>query len=170
MPSRVVSLLSRRGPFDINRLLQRGKWKVKDFGHHPKQKEAAFGPVADLSTAGPTPLASLWRLLGVNDDFSRGDKAIYIFKMIWVMGFFAIFVAGSVLSIFFSIPDDACIRWWGIKITITVIIGVGATAWFLIGGVADLGQLIRSLRDSQRHSDDDGSVHTDADELVATHR
>ena len=73
----VVSLLSGREPIDMDRLLHRGKWAIENEGHHPGQKAASVGPVPNLDTKGLPLREKLWRRLGVNRDFTRGDKAIY---------------------------------------------------------------------------------------------
>jgi hypothetical protein len=43
-------------------------------------------------------------------------------------------------------------------VIVTLILGVGSTIWFLIGGFKDLFDLIKTLRGALRDDEDDGSV------------
>ncbi|MDQ8192799.1 hypothetical protein QEH59_00080 [Coraliomargarita sp. SDUM461004] len=153
----LFSLLSKRPPVDMDKLLHRGKYSVEAVGHHPMSKPGDLIP----SVSEPVELRlrdKIWRRLGVNDDFTRGDKAIYIFKIAWVMFFFTVFLVGSLIAMFVDIPDSIWITWWGIKVSITIVVGLAFTVWFLIGGVHDLIDMIRTLKNVDRDANDDGHV------------
>jgi len=148
----ICSLISRRAPVDMQRLLHRGEYAREIAGHHPE--------ITGNETPGPTQglRTRMWRRLGVGPDFTRGDKWIYLLKITWVMFFFGVFVAGTVLAAFVKIPEHFWISWWGFKLAITAALGVVSVVWFLVGGMRDLRDLIRTLKDTKRNSDDDGRV------------
>jgi len=158
----VVSLLSRRPPIDMDRLLHRGRWAVETEGHQPRQTDTPVGSAPDPA---PPPHATwrhrFWRRLGVGKDFTAGDKAIYVFKIVWTMFFFTVFIVGTLAAAFIDIPESLWIRWWGVKVALSVAVGIGATVWFLLGGVRDLVVLIRELRHLKRDQSDDGMVRGD---------
>ncbi len=156
----VVSLLSRRPPVNMDKLLHRGIYAVETKGHQPSTRAEVPG-VLNPKSEGRSFREKFWRRLGVNKDFTRGDKAIYLFKIGWVVFFFTVFLVGSMTAIFVDIPDSAWIKWWGIKVIITIVTGIVFSVWFLIGGFKDLFVMIKILRDVKRDVSDDGFVAAD---------
>ncbi len=150
------SLLSRRPPVNMDKLLHRGEYAIEKEGHHPVLD--ADPAKALTQEVGTSFKQKFWRRLGVNKDFTRGDKAIYLFKIGWVLFFFAVFAIGTTVGMFMEIPDDVWIKWWGIKVIITIVVGIIFTVWFLIGGFKDLFDLVKTLRSALRDADDDGHV------------
>jgi len=153
----VFSLLSKRAPVDMDKLLHRGKYAVEKTGHHP-----AMNPDGDLKEAA----VLSWKQkavkrLGITDDFTRGDKAIYAFKIGWTLFFFLAFIIGSTLALTIGISDESWVNWWLFKTILTIVVGVGTTIWFLIGGMKDLVEMIRVLKSVDRDDSDDGSVRKD---------
>lgn len=47
---------------------------------------------------------------------------------------------------------------WKIWVGISFVLGVGTTAWFLVGGSLNIRGLFRSLREVRSCDDDDGRV------------
>ena len=45
-----------------------------------------------------------------------------------------------------------------VRLIIGVVIGVGTTVWFLIGGVSDMRELFRTLKTARSNDNDDGRV------------
>lgn len=159
----VLSLLSRRPPADMDKLLHRGAYAVEKSGHHPLQTHTVAGPVEDVMLQ---PARSwrqaFWRRLGVGPDFTRGDKVIYLAKIIWVLFFFGIFVLGTAAALSgVQITDATWIRWWAFQVAVTALVGALTTIWFLIGGFHDLVHLVRALRATARDASDDGTVLPD---------
>jgi SSS family solute:Na+ symporter len=145
------SLLSKRPPANMDKLLHRGAYAVESEGHHPQNKPFAGGGEASFKER-------FWRRLGVNKDFTRGDKAIYIFQILWTLFFFAVFVIGTIFGLAGKISLDLWTKWWALHVTLVTVVGILATIWFLIGGFRDLFDLIRTLKTVERDADDDGSV------------
>jgi SSS family solute:Na+ symporter len=142
----VFSLFSRRPPADMDRLFHRGQYAVETAGHHPGQSAAPGAP-------GP-----FLRRLGINADFTLGDKFIYFFKITWVLFFFAVFLIGTIAGFIIEIPDAWWISWWAFFVGLTATVAAVSVVWFLWGGFRDFGRLVRDLRAERVDPDDDGWV------------
>ncbi|MBC2592883.1 sodium:solute symporter [Ruficoccus amylovorans] len=148
----ICSLLSRRPPADMDRLLHRGKYAVK--------ADVASGAVpAPLDQ--PRPRRTLAQRLGIGPEFTRGDKIIYVLKLTWAMFFVLVFAVGTIIHLFVPIPDSVWEKWWGFKVGLTYCVGIITVIWFLWGGFRDLGIMARALRSLQRDESDDGTVSDD---------
>jgi SSS family solute:Na+ symporter len=157
------SLLSRKPAANLDQILHRGIYAVENEGHHPMEKETVVGPVPAV----PSNLhgwEKFWRRIGVNQDFTRGDKAIYLFKILWTAFFFGAFLVGTVLGLAFDLPDSVWVQWWAFSTALTLVVGVISVFWFLIGGFIDLGAFIRNLRELRRDASDDGWVRKEEGE------
>jgi SSS family solute:Na+ symporter len=159
----LFSLLSRRPPVNMDKLLHRRQYAVEDFNRQPVTDETEYGFCEASAEAGPTlaKRALFWKRIGVNRNFSKGDKAIYVFNIGFSSFFFFAFVIGSVIAVTVGISDAGWIQWWAFTVIVTLILGVGSTIWFLIGGFKDLFDLIKTLRGALRDDEDDGSVQRD---------
>ncbi len=155
----VFSLLSKRPPVNMDKLLHRGEFAVEKAGHHPA---GSSGNPAQLEQSEPDNWrVRLWRRLGINQDFTKGDRFIYFFATCFTLFWFVTFIVGSVAAVTVGISDEGWIKWWGFKVLITIIISLIATVWFLIGGIRDLVDFVRHLKNIQRDASDDGSVRGD---------
>ena len=134
-------LILRRPAFDMDRMLHRGKYAIK--GDHAKNVEM---PPVGLRAIRPSA------------EFSRSDKCIYYAKLIWTLTWFAIFAVGTIWNLSCDVSNDAWAVFWWWKIVVTVVIGVGTTIWFFLGGVHDMIDLYRTLRTVQRDHLDSGMV------------
>ena len=157
----IFSLLSKREPIDMDRLLHRGKWAVESDGHHAKKLTEQ--EVNDTNN-NQTLYAKVRKRLGITDDFTASDTAIYLFKIGWAIFFFTAFIVGTIAGLTVGIDDHIWILWWGFKVSITVTIGTLTTIWFLIGGIFDLKRLVTDLKHIHRDNHDDGTV-TDKEHL-----
>ena len=137
----LVSLLGPRRDFDMDRLLHRGKYRIE-------------GEYEEVS---PAPAGKL-RFLGVDREFTRGDKVIYLVTYAWIFAWFAVFVAGTVAELFTDIPDETWMGFWYVFILLNVGASVIVTVWFTLGGVLDLKYMFRRLGTMTRDHTDDGRV------------
>ncbi|MEM1212850.1 MAG: sodium:solute symporter [Planctomycetota bacterium] len=147
----LFSLLSRRPPIDMDRLLHRGPYAVTG-------DSAAGNAVSATPDRDTTPVDKMWRLLGVGAEFSRSDKLIYVLKIALALFFFGTFVIGTVLRLFWEVPESWWVNWWLFTIVYGFTLGAICIVWFLIGGFRDLFDLFRTLRHAQRDASDDGAV------------
>lgn len=115
-----------------------------------------------------SPLRS-WRSLGMGPEFSWGDKIIYIGTMVWVLGWWAVFLIGSVLNKILDITESAWVAFWHVNLWISLVLGFITTGWFIVGGIADVRRLFRDLEKNRINEADDGRVVNglNADDVTA---
>ena len=137
----LVSLAQRR-VFNLDRLLHRGAYA--DAG----SSGAAAAPVRG------------WRaLVGIGNEFTRGDRVLYYVTLAWSVGWILVYLVLIVWNALRLQPDSFWIGYHRIKFYIYFALGIGTTVWFTFGGARDLLRLFRDLRALRRDSNDDGSVH-----------
>jgi len=145
----VVSLITMKEPFNLEKMLHRGEYKIQD----EEETQRFAKPNRGL------------RALGITDEFTRGDRLIFFFKIGWVMMWFFVFLIGTLGALvaqkFYdtNIPDSWWAMWWRIQVTITVCVGVITVIWFLWGGFKDMAEMFRRLRTVSRDLQDDGTVY-----------
>ncbi len=142
----IGSLVTYRKPYNIERLLHRGKYNID---HVENIKE-------------PWTLRNmLGKCIGITPDYTRGDKviawSIFFYVIIW--GFGLSFV-GLVVWNLISPWNETMWRNWNFFNIFIVgsIIGVITTVWFLWGGIKDIRSLFRDLRDRVNNPLDNGMV------------
>jgi len=137
----LCSLFGRQETVDLDRLLHRGEYAVKEeykiMQHEPR---------------------GLQKILGMGKEFTPGDKFIYWASYTWIFCWFLVFVAGTILNIFVDISDSAWMEFWYIFLAINFLIVVAVVVWFTIGGIKDVKYMLHTLSTSTRDHSDDGSV------------
>ncbi len=149
----LVSLLTCRQPFNLHKMLHRGKYDIaKD---HVKAKDAS---------------KSVWgKILGITDEFTRSDRILAIMAVVWNLGLAAVFAIGTVLMFTVGLSDETCSRFWQIWAWVYLSVGVPAMIWFTWGGIRDIRRLFARLSTMKRDERDDGRVvehHSVVDEDV----
>ena len=144
----IISLLTCRKPFNMDRMLHRGKYQRKD--------EAATVVKERLTFRN-----GFKKMVGIDSHYSKGDKvlawSVYIWSMGWGFGYFITVVVWN--KFFYRWPK----QWWvnvGFYrlIAISVFIGTVTSIWFTVGGVWDLRRLFKRLAKRERSLLDDGRV------------
>ena len=148
----VVSLLTCREPYDLDRLLHRGKWAV--------------GDDAAIVNAKPRPF---WRRLlesfvNITPEYTLGDKIIAwsVFAYSICYRLVLTFVVVLAWNSFSAWPK----KWWGTYYYVTnliIPIGVGivSTVWFMWGGIRDGRRLFKDLEARVADASDNGFVRRD---------
>jgi len=136
-----ISLLQGKPPFNMDKLLHRGKYAIPD-ETHIVQKEAPKG------------LA----ILGFDREFSRGDKVIYILTYIWIFGWTIVFILGTIYNLLHQVSDAAWMKFWIVNVWLNVAVAIVVVIWFTIGGVIDLKAMRHRLETLVRDTRDDGFV------------
>lgn len=136
-----VSLVGKKQVYDLDKILKRGKYAVKEDEH--------------IVSAAPE---RGWRLLGMGKEFTRGDKLIYIFNYIWTGGWVIIFIAGTIANLIHVSSDESWMKFWKIYLIINIVMAVISFLWFTIGGVSDLKNMIAMLKSKVRDDSDHGYV------------
>ncbi len=140
----LISLLTCKQDFNMERMLHRGPYAVEAY---------ALEPSIQLEP-------SIWqKLIGIDENFTRGDRILSYAVFAWSMFWFGVFVVVTALNLISPWPT----RWWAeywyvVGILMPLGIGVVTSVWFTLGGVRDLRRLFRHLQTTQRNILDDGRV------------
>lgn len=139
----IGSLLGRTKPYNLDRLLHRGKY-------------------ADEKSAKPVEKKSIIsRLVGITPDYTKGDRiiawSVFGYAIIWQ--FVIAFVGVAVWN---AISPLSVAAWnWFFFITIAVVgvtVGLFSTVWFMWGGIRDMRRLFIDLGNRVENPLDDGWV------------
>ncbi|MFH1567574.1 MAG: sodium:solute symporter [Gemmatimonadota bacterium] len=152
-----VSLLTCREPFNMDRMLHRGAYRREDAGAKP--------------APAPSRIAQWKRkLLGFDEQYTRGDRWIAWSVFLWSMFNFALFIVAAGYNLFFGRWSSlAWFEWWKwTSVYMAAVVGAVTTVWFSWGGVRDLRRLFKRLTTLQRNVLDDGRVigHVSADDVA----
>jgi len=156
----VVSLLTGKEPFNMDRMLHRGAYARKDI----------VKPVTIIQERKRKGLINSY--LGIDEDFTPGDRWLSYLVFGWTMALFAIWLVVTLMNVFPSY------RWtnkawadyfWIMGILFPLLVGVITSIWFTWGGVRDLRLLFRRLAVAKRNELDDGRVvnHRNLDDIAA---
>jgi Na+/proline symporter len=156
-----VSLLTCREYFNMDRMLHRGKYR-RGADH------VAGDPVYTKPPRGL--LGALRLLLGIDDQFTRGDKflswSVFLYSMGWGFGSWLVVLMWNLISPW---PDTWWTNWFLISnVIVTIAIGVVSSVWFFIGGIWDLNRMFKRLSIEDRNVFDDGRVigHVNTEDLA----
>jgi len=130
----VVSMLTYREDFELDRILHRGKWAFDENGK----------PLPSV----PKPPRNWKALLGIDSNFTRGD--IWSNSLLFAISML-LCVLFLVITAWHFLIRATTMQWWAgywyvIGIMLPLVLGVITTVWFTIGGVRDMRQLFRDLR------------------------
>ncbi|MEW6357213.1 MAG: sodium:proline symporter [Planctomycetota bacterium] len=151
----VLSLFTCRENFNLERMLHRGKY-ARDL----KPGE----------TPPPRPPRTWRALLGINEEYTRGDRILAWSVFIWTMYGFGVFLIQVIWNLCIGYwSKDFWFAWWKYYVVpISLLVGAVTTVWFTIGGTWDLMRLFRRLEALKRNMLDDGRVvgHVNADDVA----
>ena len=148
----VVSLLTCRQDYPIRKMLHRDEYPTDANGR----------PII------PKLPWTLSRIIGINNEFTRGDKWIAGSLWVWTLMWFSIMIVGTAWNLIGQSGMVSWIKPWsnsgwlgfwnvttlGMPIVITIITGI----WFTWGGVRDIRALFRSLETYKIDDSDNGTV------------
>jgi Na+/proline symporter len=147
-----LSLLSGAEPFNMDRMLHRGKYHRE--GTEVKKEKFAFK-----------------HLLGIDSQYTKGDKILAWSVFLWSFGWQ--FVGSFLTLIIWNMISPLSNNWWAFwffltNIVIAGIVGIVSTVWFTIGGTWDLMRMFKRLAEKQVNELDDGRVigHVSADDVI----
>jgi len=145
-----VSLLGKRKVFDMDRMLHRGQYAIKE----------------EMRVVEEMPVKGL-RMLGMGKEFTRGDKIIYVGAYTWTFAWTVVFVIGTYFNLTSEVSDAAWMSFWRTFILINIVVSALVILWFAIGGTRDLKDMLHRLRTMARDHKDDGFVvgHTSWSEV-----
>ena len=139
------SLLGKKEICNMDKLLHRGKYAVKD----------------DQTKKQASPIGKVRRILGINKDFNTKDKIIYLGVMGWTFGLLIIFVGVTAWNFLFKVTNQWWIDFWYVSIWVLMITGTLVTILFAVGGFRDMFKMFKRLKNQQVDETDDGRVLRD---------
>lgn len=152
----IVSLLTCKEDFNLDRLLHRGEY-------------AAIKPLVGDTLIVPHRSAWIGRIIGIDDNFTFGDKWIAWFTFSLTALNLILFVVGTAWNLISPWPLAVWGVFWhiigvGMPIFLALLIGV----WFTWGGLRDMRDLFARLRVQTINPLDDGTVfdQQNLDELI----
>lgn len=142
----VGSLVTYKGPFNLERMLHRGIYNTDN-----ERKEFFKWSFKN----------AFKKIIGITPEFSRGDKIITwsVFIYSFIYRFFFTFIVVIIWNMFSPWKTE----WWGYYFFV-LFLGVpllGATVslfWFLIGGIRDIRRLLHDLATREDNPLDNGVV------------
>lgn len=148
-----VSLLTSRENFNMDRLLHRGI-----YAQSPEP-----GATDDFTPS------LISRLIGIDRNFTRGDKWIAGTLLVWSLLLTSLFAVGTIWNLIDRWPDAVWLSFWhvigiGFPIFFAFVTGV----WFTWGGVRGILRFFDRLRHERVNPLDDGTVknHQNLDETA----
>lgn len=153
----VVSLLTCKQEYNLEKLLHRGRWAIEG---------ESKVPLLSLRER-----FRLKNIMKFDANFTFWDKVVSGGIFWWAMLLLGINIVISIWHLFYDWP----VSWWAHYWMITAIafpfgIGLATLIWFSIGGIIDIRDFFRALDVRQRDVRDDGRVvgdHNLADEPLA---
>ena len=137
----VVSLLTFKEKMNMDKLLNRGEYSIKE------EKK-----IVDKN------VKTVWRVFGIGNEFTIEDKITYLVSYVWNIFFTVVFVIGTVYNLSNSVSDDSWMVYWKYQVYINVVFSFVIIIWFSIGGFIDIKKMFFSLSSTQRDHQDSGWV------------
>lgn len=140
----VISLATCRVPVDMDKLLHRGRYAVRE-----DQVRERDGRIPGWQRT----------ILGIDEQFSRADRRMSWAYFAFTMTMFAAFLVVSIISVIWPWSERGWWNWFTVtSVYMPMIIGTITTVWFTIGGARDFKRLFARLRDPTRDVSDVGIV------------
>jgi SSS family solute:Na+ symporter len=137
-----VSLLGPRQVYDMDRLLHRGA--------HALPEDALAGSVNAKRTWG--------QVIGLTREFTKADRVLLWVTFWWSMGWWLIFLLGTIYNSIWGTTDAEWSIFWWIKTWVSILLGIAVCGWIVCGGVKDAIALFRDLKKQKASDEDDGRV------------
>jgi SSS family solute:Na+ symporter len=136
-----ISLLNKKPDFNMDKLLHRGIYGVKE-----------DSVVVDIKPA------KKFKLFGITKEFTKLDKAIYYTAYGWTFLWVFVFIIGTIMNLTSDVSDFSWLTFWKYYILINLAISIVIVTWFIIGGSRDLKKMFSRLRTMTRDDSDNGMV------------
>lgn len=137
----LVSLLGKKQSFDMDKMLHRGKYAIKE----------------ETVIVDEVPVKGL-KMLGMGKEFTRGDKFIYLTAYTWTFAWVAVFIVGTLFNLSGDVPDSSWMSFWKYFVIINLVASIIVIVWFTLGGIKDFKDMLLRLKTMVRDHSDDGSV------------
>lgn len=145
----VVSLLTHRRDFDMDRMLHRGAHALPD----------PTIPATPAATPTRPRRRLLGRLIGLDENYTRADTWIAGGLFAWSAVWFTVMLVGTIWNLLAPWPTAVWAAYWRIAgYSLPALIVAVTAVWFTWGGLRDLRDLFRRLRDAKANPLDNGVV------------
>ncbi len=135
-----ASFLRKQSPFNIQRMLHRGKYALKD------------------GTGEPIKAVRGLAVLGFSKDLPIKDKLTYLAIGGWIFAGFVVFVIVTIYQLTIGLSDSWWAQFWQYYFWILYGMVIVVSIWFLIGGAKNFRELFADLAEVRRNALDDGTV------------
>lgn len=146
----LVSLLGKKSIHNMDKLLHRGIYKTEEDQAKPMGK----------------PVNRFYRILGINESFSKSDKFVYIFIFLWSTHECIWAAFWTIYALMYGVTVNGWGVYWRYWFWSSLIMPMAATIWFTIFGLRDMKDMFVRLRTKIRSDDDDGTVIHEANDIV----
>ena len=140
----MVSLLDNSEPFNMDKLLNRGQYAIEG-------EKKIINENTELG----------WKIFLMGEEFTRGDKLIYILNYAWTGIWTLVFIVGTIYNLSNEVSDASWMFFWRNYIYIFIVISLVIIVWFTVGGFHDLKIMLDKLKTEKRDHHDDGWVSED---------
>ena len=137
-----VSLFSRQEPFNMDKMLHRGKYAIEQ----------------DISPEDEQQVANWKSVLGLGKNLSLDDKMIMLVAYSYLSLSLVVVVIGSIYHFTVGIPDEMWLSIWAIWMCAFFVLSIVLTIWLAIGGAFDLRSMLKTLSTLKRDHRDSGMV------------
>jgi SSS family solute:Na+ symporter len=142
-----VSLLLPEKPFDLDRMLYRGKYR-----------ELLPESERDFREEYGSTLPAWMQKIGFSREYSRMDTWITTITVLWPLAFTLLFIVGTMYALFVGISPEWWVSFWKYWTWLIFATGCVIVVWFTIGGFRDLKRMYAHLEKYRADQRDDGSV------------
>ncbi|MBI1938291.1 MAG: sodium:solute symporter [Ignavibacteriales bacterium] len=143
----LVSLLGKREDFDMDKMLHRGKYALKE----------------ETVIVDQVPVKGL-KMLGMGKEFTKGDKIIYLTAYTWTFIWIVVFIIGTIINLSGDVPDSSWMSFWKTFVLINLAASFIIIIWFALGGIKDFREMLHRLNTMVRDHKDDGTVRHETPE------
>jgi SSS family solute:Na+ symporter len=143
----IVSLLTCKKDYDMDRMLHRGKYaalkeRVGEVANPKVRRRVSWG-----------------RMIGFDENFTLADKWIAGSLFGWSMLWFFVLVTGTVWNLIAPWPEAVWSTYWHIAgVGVPIFISFVTAIWFTWGGVRDIRSLFQRLSEQKVNHLDGGTV------------
>ena len=140
----VVSVLDNSEPFNMDKLLNRGQYAIEG-------EKKIINENTELG----------WKIFLMGEEFTKGDKLIYILNYVWTGFWTLVFIVGTIYNLSNEVSDANWMLFWRNYIYIFIVISLVIIVCFTVGGFHDLKIMMDKLKTEKRDHYDDGWVSED---------
>ncbi len=150
-----ISLATVRVPFELDRILHRGKYRDE----HSSSAASADG-------SGDGRKQTVWEKLGFTSEFTGADKWVTWVTLAWPLAWTVVFLVFTGYNLIWPVSDASWMVFWKWWTNGVFVLGIVIVVWFAIGGFRDLVRMYRHLTAFRVDERDDGTVAVSGDEMV----